>query len=125
VVIGLLILTPIFTTDLLAQQAAAERAGTALVVNSALSLDAKLRLGEAIGRQLQEANNRLPDLAPAFRAQHPSGSDVPVYVHLHHQLNDQVRRAATHAFSRSFLVASVIALLALVPIGLSRPEAAT
>ena len=125
VVVGLLVLTPIFTTDLLAQQAAAERAGTALVVNSALSFDAKLRLGEAIGRQLQAARNRLPDLAPAFRAQHPSGADVPVYAHLHHQLNDQVRRAATHAFSRSFLVASLIALLALVPIGLSRGETAT
>jgi len=125
VVIGLLILTPIFTTDLLAQQAAAERAGTALVLNSALSFDAKLRLGEAIDRQLQEADNRLPDLAPAFRAQHPSGADGPVYAHLHHQLTDQVRRAATHAFSRSFLVASAIALLALVPIGLTRREAAT
>ncbi len=124
VVVGLLILTPIFTTDLLAQQAAAERAGTALVLNSALSFDAKLRLGDAIDRQLQQAQNRLPDLTPAFRSQHPKGTDVPVYDHLHHSLTDQVRRAATHAFSRSFLVAAVIALLALVPIALSRREAA-
>ena len=123
--VGLLILTPIFTTDLLAQQAAAERAGTALVLNSALSFDAKLRLGDAIDRELQQARNRLPDLGPAFRAQHPSGADVPVYEHLHHQLTEQVRRAATHAFSRAFLVASAIALVALVPIGLSREAAAT
>ncbi len=124
VVIGLLILTPIFTTDLLAQQAAAERTGTGLVLNSALSFDAKLRLGDAIDRQLQQANNRLPDLRPAFRAQHPSGADVPVYRRLHADLDDQVRRAATHAFSRSFLVAAVIALAALVPIAAARPKAA-
>ena len=125
VVLGLLILTPIFTADLLAQQAAAERSGTALVLNSALSFDAKLRLGEAIDRQLQQARNRLPDLRPAFRAQHPHGEDVPVYRRLHADLSDQVRRAATHAFSRAFLVAAVIALAALVPIAAGRRETAT
>lgn len=122
VVIGLLILTPIFTADLLTQQAAAERSGTAIVLNSALSFEAKLRLGDAIDRQLQQAQNRLPDLGPAFRAQHPSGTDVPVYRHLRRSLNDQVRRAATHAFSRAFLVAAALALAALVPIAAGRWE---
>lgn len=122
VVIGLLILTPIFTADLLTQQAAAERSGTAIVLNSALSFEAKLRLGDAIDRQLRQAQNRLPDLGPAFRAQHPSGTDVPVYRHLRRSLNDQVRRAATHAFSRAFLVAAALALAALVPIAAGRWE---
>jgi hypothetical protein len=35
-----------------------------------------------------------------------------------------VRRAATHAFSRAFLVAAVIALTALVPIAAGRWETA-
>jgi hypothetical protein len=48
---------------------------------------------------------------------------VPIYRHLHHQLTDQVQRAATHAFSRSFLVAAVIALAALIPIAMIRQEA--
>jgi MFS family permease len=122
VVIGLVILTPIFTSDLLTQQAAAERSGTAIVLNSALSFDSKLRLGDAIDRQLQQAQNRLPDLGPAFRAQHPSGTDVPIYRRLRRSLNDQVRRAATHAFSRAFLVAAVLALAALVPIVAGRWE---
>jgi MFS family permease len=124
VVVGLVILTPIFTADLLAQQAAAERSGTAIVLNSALSFDAKLRLGDAINQQLQEAQNRLPDLGPAFRAQHPSGTDVPVYRQLRRSLHEQVRRAATHAFSRAFLVAAAIALAALVPIAAGRWERA-
>ena len=62
VVIGLLILTPIFTADLLTQQAAAERSGAALVLNSRLSLQAKLRLGDAIDQSLRTTRNRLPDL---------------------------------------------------------------
>ena len=122
VVLGLVILTPIFTSDLLAQQVAAERSGTAIVLNSALSFDAKLRLGDAINHQLQQAQNRLPDLGPAFRAQHPSGTDVPVYRGLRRSLTEQVRRAATHAFSRAFLVAAAIALGALVPIAAGRWE---
>jgi MFS family permease len=124
VVLGLVILTPIFTADLLTQQDAAQRSGTAIVLNSALSFDAKLRLGDAINHQLQQAQNRLPDLGPAFRAQHPSGTDVPVYRHLRRSLSEQVRRAATHAFSRAFLVAAAIALAALVPIAAGRWERA-
>ncbi len=66
VVVGLLILTPIFTADLVTQQAAAERSGAALVLNSRLSLQAKLRLGDAIDQSLRTTQNRLPDLGPAF-----------------------------------------------------------
>ena len=116
VVLGLVILTPIFTADLLTQQAAAERSGTALVLNSQLSLQAKLRLGDAIDQSLRRTQNRLPDLGPAFRSQHPSTADRPTYGHLRSALTEQVRRAATHAFSRAFLVAAGIALLALVPL---------
>ena len=124
VVIGLLILTPIFTADLLTQQAAAERSGAALVLNSRLSLQAKLRLGDAIDQSLRTTRNRLPDLGPAFRAQHPSAADRPTYDQLRSALTEQVRRAATHAFSRAFLVAAGIALLALVPLAFGRREAA-
>jgi MFS family permease len=116
VVLGLVILTPIFTADLVTQQAAAERSGTALVLNSQLSLQAKLRLGDAIDRNLRSTQNRLPDMGPAFRSQHPSAADRPTYRHLRSALTEQVRRAATHAFSRAFLVAAGIALLALVPL---------
>jgi MFS family permease len=116
VVLGLVILTPIFTSDLLSQQSAAEQSGTALVLDSQLSLTAKLRLGDAIDQQLQRTPNRLPDLGPAFRAQHPSASDRPEYDRLRSALEDLVRRAATHAFSRAFLVAAALALLTVIPL---------
>jgi MFS family permease len=116
VVAGLLILTPVFTADLLTQQAAAERSGASLVLNSQLSLQAKLRLGDAIDQSLRTTQNRLPDLRPAFDAQHPSAADRPTYDQLRAALTEQVRRAATHAFSRAFLIAAGIALLALVPL---------
>ncbi len=35
-------------------------------------------------------------------------------------LQDQLKRAATHAFSSSFLIAALFGLLALFPIGLTR-----
>ncbi len=124
VVAGLLILTPVFTADLVSQQAAAERSGASLVLNSRLSLQAKLRLGDAIDQSLRTTQNRLPDLGPAFRAQHPSAADRPTYDQLRSALTEQVRRAATHAFSRAFLVAAGIALLALVPLAAGRREAA-
>ncbi len=124
VVVGLLILTPIFTADLVTQQAAAERSGAALVLNSRLSLQAKLRLGDAIDQSLRTTQNRLPDLGPAFDAQHPSAADRPTYDHLRSALTEQVRRAATHAFSRAFLIAAAIALLALVPLAAGRREVA-
>jgi hypothetical protein len=116
VVAGLLILTPVFTADLVTQQAAAERSGASLVLNSQLSLQAKLRLGDAIDQSLRTTQNRLPDLRPAFDAQHPSAADRPTYDQLRAALTEQVRRAATHAFSRAFLIAAGIALLALVPL---------
>jgi MFS family permease len=124
VVVGLLILTPVFTADLVSQQAAAERSGASLVLNSRLSLQAKLRLGDAIDQSLRTTRNRLPDLGPAFRAQHPSAADQPTYDALRAALTEQVRRAATHAFSRAFLVAAGIALLALIPLAAGRREAA-
>ena len=36
------------------------------------------------------------------------------------ELQDQLNRAATHAFSPSFLLAALLGLIALLPIGLSR-----
>ena len=94
------------------------------MLNSQLSLQAKLRLGDAIDQSLRRTQNRLPDLGPAFRSQHPSAADRPTYGHLRSALTEQVRRAATHAFSRAFLVAARIALLALVPLVAARREAA-
>jgi MFS family permease len=116
VVLGLLILTPLFTADLDSQEIAAERAGAAAVIDSNLSIQAKLSLGQAVADALARSGNSLPDLGPAFAAQHPSAADRAEYARLEAELADQARRAGTHAFSRSFLVAAALALAALLPL---------
>jgi len=126
VVLGLLILTPIFTADLDSQEVAAERAGAAAVIDSDISIQAKLSLGQAVADALARSGDSLPNLRPVFAAQHPSASDRPEYARLEAELEDQARRAGTHAFSRSFFVAAALALAAIVPLlyGRAREEAA-
>jgi hypothetical protein len=116
VVLGLLILTPLFTADLSSQEVAAERAGAAAVIDSDLSIQAKLGLGQAVADALARSGDSLPNLRPVFAAQHPSAADRPKYARLEAELTDQARRAGTHAFSRSFFVAAALALAALVPL---------
>jgi len=120
VVLGLIILTPLFTADLDSQEIAAERAGAAAVIDSNLSIRAKLDLGQAVADALARSGDSLPDLGPVFDAQHPSPEDRPEYARLEAELTDQARRAATHAFSRSFFVAAGLAFAALVPLLLAR-----
>ena len=66
VCLGLLILTPIFTGDLVDQQNAAELAGTRLILDSSLSLTQKVDLGSAIGRPDQLGLGHAP-AQPASR----------------------------------------------------------
>ena len=120
VVLGLLILTPLFTSDLDSQEVAAERAGAAAVIDSNLSIQAKLRLGQAVANALVRSGQSLPDLRPVFAAQHPAASDRAEYARIEAELSDQARRAGTHAFSRSFLVAAALALAAIVPLLVGR-----
>ena len=91
-------------------------AGRPAVIDSSLSIQAKLALGQAVADALARSGNSLPDLGPAFEAQHPSAADRPEYARLEAELKDQARRAGTHAFSRSFIVAAALALAALVPL---------
>ncbi len=121
VVLGLLVLTAAFTADLSHQQAAAERTGAALVLDSRLSLQHKLALGQALLQRLgQGSQNRLPNLAPAFAQQRRAGGDAGELDRLQTAIEEQARRAATHAFSRSFLLAAAAALLAVLPIARGR-----
>jgi MFS family permease len=119
IVLGLLVLTPLFTANLSDQQEAAERSGTALILDARLSPDTKIALGEAVAGQIERADGRLPDLAPAFDAVTPPEEGRQAYVELESRLAAEVDKAATSAFSPVFLVAAVLALLAVVPVALS------
>ena len=120
VVIGLLMLTPVFASALQDEQRAAEQAGTAKLLDARLSPGLKIDLADAIATRIERAGGQLPDLRPAFASQQPPPADRSAYARLQADLTDEVRRAATHAFSTSFLVAAALALLALLPIALTR-----
>jgi hypothetical protein len=107
IVAGLLVLTPVFTADLNAVKAPAERAGLAHVLDAPLGLGPKLTLARALQQQIDRSGRQLPDLGPAF-----ADVRLPGAAALRAQLEDEIDRAATRAFRRSFLVAAVFALLA-------------
>ena len=119
IVLGLVILTPLFSAELPDQQAAAERSGTALILEAALPPRTKIELGDAIAAQIDAAGGRLPDLGPAFASVTPPSDARAAYAELEGRLTGELDKAATHAFSGVFVIAAGLALLALVPIALS------
>ena len=116
VVLGLLLLTPIFTADLKRNTRDAELAGTALLLDADLAPDHKLDLAQALAKRLRASGGRLPTLEPVFAANPAKDSEAAAQAKLQGDLQGQIERAATDAFSRSFLAAAILGLLALIPI---------
>jgi MFS family permease len=120
VVIGLLALTPIFTHDIAQQRQDAIDAGTAVVLDSKVSPLLKLQLAQRIDERLGEEKGKVPTLGPVFEPLPEDPADREAVVELREDLQDQLDRGATHAFSPSFGLGALLALVALVPIGLAR-----
>ncbi|MEA2142852.1 MAG: hypothetical protein QOI64_1282 [Solirubrobacteraceae bacterium] len=113
IVIGLLLLTPIFTADLESVRPPAERAGLSHVLDAPLPLPVKIDLARELDSEVQKAGDQeLPDLDAAFADVEVSAAERPVVERLNEQLDEELDRGATEAFSRSFLIAALIALLA-------------
>ena len=66
VVVGLLLLTPVFTADLETERANAEAAGTAALLDARLSPRAKIQLAGRIAHQIDAEGDKVPKIAPAF-----------------------------------------------------------
>ena len=122
IVLGLVVLTPLFTAQLADQQRAAQNSGTALILDASLSPQTKIALGAAVSEQIDRADGRLPDLAPAFAAVTPPPQVRADYARLEQRLAAELDKAATHAFSVVFLIAAALALLAVAPIAISGRE---
>ena len=105
IVLGILLLTPIFNSQLTEQHRAAERSGTALLLDAPLPPKTKIELARAIGDEIKRADGQLPDLSPAFRAVESPADARPELGRLETDLEEEVDKAATHAFSESFLLA--------------------
>lgn len=118
IVLGLLLLTPLFTADLLRNEEDALAAGTAVVLDSEIPPLAKVGVARDILVAVDEANRevRIPEVSEVIE------EDGDAYRELVSALQKQLNRAVTNAFSRSFLVAAALGLLALVPILLGRRD---
>ncbi len=118
VVAGLLVLTPILTADLVTQRDAAEQAGTAALLDAELPVTTKLELAQRLGDRLSAERGKVPVIEPAFDPLPEDPTERAEELRLESTLQDELDRAATHAFSDSFLVAAAFALAALVPVAL-------
>lgn len=118
VVLGLLLLTPVFTEALDTNQDRALRAGAAAVLDSEIPPRDKIAVAQDVLAIVDAADQEVPDVARAFDER----PDDPEYVALERLLVDELDRAVTAAFSRPFLLAAALALLALVPIAVRRGE---
>jgi MFS family permease len=119
VVLGLVILTPLFNHDLHKSERHALAAGTAAVLDSSIPPLQKIGVARDILVAVDQAKAeaRIPDIHKVV--DHDSDS---AYVDLASKLQDQLDRAVTNACSNAFLVAALIGLAALVPILLRRRE---
>lgn len=116
IVAGILILAPLLSAQLTAKQTEATDAATAALLDAPLPADTKVSLATALGERIESADGRLPEIGPAFDSVAPEPGDEGAYAQLEADIQDQLERAATSAFSIPFLAAALLAALALIPI---------
>ena len=116
VVVGLAILTPVFTADLQDAQEPAQEAITSLVLDAPLKPEDKIELAKSLGRELVDQEGQVPDLHSAFAAVQVEPEEKPALATLERDLEAQLERAATRAFRDSFLIGAGLALLALLTV---------
>jgi MFS family permease len=120
VVIGLLVLTPIFTADIEEQRHDAINAGTAVILDSPVNPLLKINVAEKVSERLDDEQGKVPTIGPAFEPKPDDPAERAEVDQLQGELQDQLDRGATHAFSTSFILAALLGLIALFPIALSR-----
>jgi MFS family permease len=114
VVLGLAILTPVFTANLENAQTPAQEAITSLVLDASMQPEDKIAVARALGAELSSQQGRIPDLHHAFSTLDVDPEERPAAARLERDLDAQLERAATRAFRDSFLIGAGLALLALL-----------
>jgi MFS family permease len=109
VVLGLIVLVPVFQADLEHERDRALQSGAAIVLDSDLSPGVKIGVARDVVRVVEQSARNIPDIDRAFAGR----KMTPALERVRSGLHDELDRAATHAFSRSFLVGSLLALAAL------------
>ena len=117
VVIGLAILTPVFTADLLDAEEPATEAIASLVIDAPLRPDDKIALARALGEELTGQRGQVPELSGAFASLDVAAEDRAAVDDLERDLDDQLDRAVSLAFRDSYLVGAGLALAAMLAVG--------
>lgn len=125
IVVGLLLLTPLFVADLDRARGSAEETLTALVIDAPVDAQTKLQLAARLQDQLAGQQGRVPDLRPAFAGLDVRPEDEAEIAALQANMTDELERAATHAFQRAFTIGGVLALLAIIPAAVLREQRRT
>jgi MFS family permease len=120
VALGLLALTPVFVADIARQRHDAINAGTAVVLESRIDPLLKLGLSRRLDERMEAERGKVPTIGPAFEPLPEDPAERLAVLRLRGELQDQLDRGATHAFSPSFGLGALLGLLALLPIGLAR-----
>jgi hypothetical protein len=119
IVIGLLVLTPVFTHELARNQEQAKRAGAAIVLDSSIQPLRKVGVAREVLRTVDDADGRLPDIRPVFAA-NGDAADAGELRRVGNELQQQLERAVTSAFGAPFLIASLFALAALAAVAVTK-----
>jgi MFS family permease len=120
VVTALALLTPIFTADLERQEDRAAESVLATLLDSELAPATKVDLGLELATLLDTAEGEVPEVAPAFDEVAPAPQEQATVDRLERRVGEELDRAATTAFERSFLIAAALSLGALLPAFLAR-----
>ena len=125
VVAALAVLTPIFTADLDDQTNRAQEIVLARILDSPIDPATKLDLGLELAEELRASEGAVPNVGPAFAEAAPDTADRRTFEGLRAEVADDLDRAATAAFEDSFLIAALLAGLAVVPLLVGRRTEAT
>jgi MFS family permease len=121
IVLGLLVLTPVFVNQLNKAPDQALPAATKAVLTAALPADLKFSLAPGLVADYKNApESEIPDFAPTFAkaTDHATPSERAALQELHNQLDSIVQRAATGAFKLPLRYGAIFAFLVLPLIGL-------
>jgi MFS family permease len=118
-VIALLLVAPLLSTDLERGGRDALLSGTKVLLGASLPIRQEVPIALAIRNELQTApRGTVPDVAKPFN-DHGAGSDAKVR-QTRDSLVGAIQDALTRSFRRALLLCALLAALALVPILLSR-----
>ena len=121
IVLGLLVLAPVFVNQLNKAPNQALPAATQAVLTAPISPDLKVSLAPGLVAAYKSApQSELPDFGPAFAkaSAHATPSERAALRDLHNQLNSIVQRAATGAFKLPLRYGAIFAILVLPLLGL-------